>query len=1024
MLGNFARLCRLPRRVGYSTVRVPPPMQHKITSDGGLSMEAGFQPTSVEKGWYEWWKQEGFFQFNPKKNQTPFTMLIPPPNVTGKLHIGHALTLSIQDAVARYHRMCGRHVSWIPGTDHAGIGTQSLVEKKLKQEQGVTKHDLSRDEFMKELWEFKEQHGNAILNQLMRLGASVDWDRQFFTLDEGHSRAVVNAFIQLHRQKLIYRDVRIVNWCPALETAISDIEVEHASYEKPTFVSVPGFPNKLEIGVLYHVAYPVEGGELVVATSRPETILGDVALAVHPEDERYRHLIGTQAHHPLIPGRLLPIIGDAELVDPQLGTGVVKVTPAHDAADFACSQRNRLPPPPSILDTKGNIVANPHFPSLAGLHRFEARTRIVDLLDAGGYFRGKVASDKPTVVARCSRSGDIIEPWLRPQWFVRMTSMAELALRSTESLSFYPQDMAGEFKRWLLNIQDWCVSRQLVWGHRIPAYQAFCSADSEPAWHAKINQQWFAADSEKAAFDEIRHQLAPSSKEQVDAFISKVELRQDEDVLDTWFSSGLLPLSVAGWRKPGDVVEGYPSQLLETGSDILFFWVARMVMLCSHLAALPFEKVLLHPIIRDRNGRKMSKSVGNVIDPIHVIDGISLAQLQAPLASSLLPHAEVARSLQALASEFPNGIPACGVDALRFSLLSYLQQGRQINLNLDNVVSASHFANKLWNVVRFYLQKRGEIPPPLSSDLQAPRALSDRYLLSKTAQCIEECHAAMAGLELHRVPEAIRKLTVATICDTWVEFSRPALAKPEGSESLSVLGVVLDIVLRLSHPIMPFVSETLWHHLHYPHPPPTPSLMIAEYPTQSLLAKFKDPEAEAHFQLLVSVLHGARSLRQSNKISIKHPLDFKVVVQDLGSQDKPCHQLLPWLDSQGPVALYKPDIMRLSNMSSFSIEQQQQLPSTGFLQLLEASDQHSITLLATTHNSDQPALHANFNRLSTKLQKLKEKRDTLFLATSDANYSTRVPKRVQDINSHRLAEMDSDIASLQANLDQIAAFKH
>ncbi|KAI0219013.1 hypothetical protein L0F63_002754 [Massospora cicadina] len=986
---------------------------------GGLALEPGFQPAAVES----------FFEATSGAGGPPFTMLLPPPNVTGKLHIGHALTVAIQDAVARYHRMCGRRVSWIPGTDHAGIGTQSLVERKLKRERGLTRHHLTREAFLKELTQFKAHHSGAIFNQLARLGASVDWGRQFFTLDAAHSQAVTNAFVHLHRQNLIYRDARIVNWCPTLETAISDIEVEFETHETPAFVTVPGWA-QLEVGVVYHIAYPVEGGEIVVATTRPETVLGDVALAVHPLDGRYRHLIGTHAHHPLIPGCRLPIICDAELVDPHHGTGVVKVTPAHDAADFACSQRNGLSEPISFFDTRGHIVASPRWPALAGLHRFAARSRVLEALEASGRFRGKFPAPGPTRVARCSRSGDIIEPWLRPQWFIRMAGMARRTLGCAESgaLTFFPREMGREFKRWLGGIQDWCVSRQLVWGHRIPAYYARCEpgpgSGLGSTWYAQVHGQWFVADSERAALAEIRRQLEPGPEELMDTFLTRVKLTQDEDVLDTWFSSALLPLSVAGWRGPGSPLLGYPSQLLETGGDLLFFWVARMAMLCTHLHGLPFERVLLHPVIRDRFGRKMSKSLGNVIDPTHVIDGVSLEQLQAPLAAGLLPPAEASRCHQALANDFPEGIPACGVDALRFSLIDHLRD-HQINLNLESVVAARHFVNKLWNAVRFYLQRRGQSHPNTSlagssTGVGRPRSLPDRYLLSKAAGCIQECHAAMAAHELHRVTEAIRKLTVNTVCDAWIEFSRPALSSPGGAESVAYLGWVLDVILRLAHPIMPFVTETLWHHLHFPHPPGARALMVAAYPTESTFAGLKSPDAEASFQRLESILRGARSLRQTNGIHPKVPLDFQLIL--LEPHTGPTTQPSPWLDPQGPVHTYRAELMRQSNMASLDVKWAQSAPTSGLLLTLETSDRHPVILLATptVHGTDPTALDATLKRLTAKLLKLQRKREALLQTTHDPNYAARVPTQVQARNSDQLVEMDAELGSLRANLDRLA----
>lgn len=587
-------------------------------------MPKGYAPKAVEAAWYEWWESCGFFKADSSSEKDPFVMVIPPPNVTGSLHIGHALTNSIQDTVIRWRRMSGYNTLWVPGTDHAGIATQTVVEKKLARETGKSRHDLGREGFIDEVWKYVDDYGHRITNQLRRLGSSVDWTRQVFTMDDTRSNAVNEAFVQMYEKGLIYRDNRLVNWCCKLKTAVSDIEVDYIDVPKRMGVPVPGYDKPVEFGAITSFAYPYEdgSGEIVVATTRPETMLGDSAVAVHPEDDRYKHLVGKYLVHP-INGRKIPIIADAELVDPEFGTGAVKITPAHDPNDFATGKRHNLEFI-NILDDNGCLNSNGTGP-FAGQRRFDARITVVEHLKELGLFRG--VEDNPMRLGLCSRSKDVIEPVLKPQWWVSCEGMAAEACEAVrkKELEIVPQEYEATWFRWMENIRDWCISRQLWWGHRIPAYYiSFTGEESgSPGAPSENMKQWVVGRTQDDA-QKIAEEKYPGRQ---------FTLIQDEDVLDTWFSSGLFPFSVFGWPKESlDLEKFYPGALLETGHDILFFWVARMVMMAKTLTGkLPFKKVYLHALVRDAHGRKMSKSLGNVIDPISVIEGITLEQLHETL---------------------------------------------------------------------------------------------------------------------------------------------------------------------------------------------------------------------------------------------------------------------------------------------------------------------------------------------------------------------------------------------------------
>jgi valyl-tRNA synthetase len=692
-----------PEKAAKASTFVPDNTPFGEKKDCTKPMLPEYHPKSVEAAWYAWWEKKGFFKpdmdevlKNP--NAKKFMMVIPPPNVTGALHLGHALMLGIEDAITRWHRMSGHQTLWLPGCDHAGIATQSVVEKMIWKKERKTRHDYGREEFVKKVWEWKDEYGGKINNQFRRYGISVDWDRFAFTLDDTRATAVTEAFVRMYEKGLIYRDTRLVNWSCTLKTALSDLEVEHIELSGPTRLAVPGHdPNKkYEFGTLTHFAYKVKGSDetLTVATTRLETMLGDVAVAVHPNDDRYKHLVGKELEHPFIKDRKIVVITDETLVNMEFGTGAVKITPAHDPNDFQCGKRHGLEQI-NVFDEDGKINANGG-PEFEGLPRFDARVKVYQSLEKLGLIKGKTPN--PMRLGLCSKSNDIIEPYLKPQWYVDCKDMAARSVAAVRNgdLKIVPDSHEKTWYQWLENIQDWCVSRQLWWGHRIPVYLVKIAGVIDNPDGNK-NEHWVVGRTE----DEARANAA--KKFNVDA--SKIELSQDEDVLDTWFSSGLFPFSTCGWpNTESDDMKGFfPGDLLETGHDILFFWVARMVMMSLELTdKLPFHTVFLHPMVRDEEGGKMSKSKGNVIDPLEVIDSCSLETLLQKLYDSNLAESEIKKTVVQKTKEFPNGIPECGTDALRFSLLSYMIQSN-INLDVKRVVGYRNFCNKLWNINKFAL---------------------------------------------------------------------------------------------------------------------------------------------------------------------------------------------------------------------------------------------------------------------------------------------------------------------------------
>ncbi|XP_076309887.1 valyl-tRNA synthetase [Tachypleus tridentatus] len=831
-------------------------------------MPDAYSPKYVEAAWYSWWEKMGFFkpEYGGKSLERPnplgkFVMVIPPPNVTGNLHLGHALTNAIEDAVTRWHRMKGRTTLWNPGCDHAGIATQVVVEKKLWKEQQKTRHELGRERFLEEVWKWKNQKGHRIYEQLRLMGCSVDWDRATFTMDPKMCRAVTEAFVRLHDEGLIYRSYRLVNWSCTLRSAISDIEVDKLQLPGRTLLSVPGYKEKVEFGVLVFFAYIVEDSdeEIIVATTRIETMLGDTAIAVHPKDNRYTHVHGKFVVHPFC-NRRLPIVCD-EFVDMEFGTGAVKITPAHDHNDNEVGKRHNLPMV-NIMNDAGNICED--CGAFSGMKRFEARKAVLEALKEKGLYRD--TKDNPMVVPICNRSKDVVEPLLKVQWYINCTEMAQKAAQAVQDgeLKIIPELHVKTWYHWLENIRDWCISRQLWWGHRIPAYLVEISGQDKLPGAEMDNQYWVSGRTEEEALQKAAERFS------VDPH--KISLKQDEDVLDTWFSSGLFPFAIFGWPESTlDLQTFYPGTLLETGYDILFFWVARMVMLGTKLMGrLPFKEVFLHSIVRDAHGRKMSKSLGNVIDPIDVIHGISLEGLNKMLNDSNLDQKELEKAKQGQKSDYPNGIPECGTDALRFALCAYTAQGRDINLDINRVEGYRHFCNKLWNAVKFGLLYLGKSFKPVSDfQLTGGEQPMDRWILSRMTAAVEQCNQGFETYDFQTATTACYNFWLYELCDVYLESLKPIF---QGGDPLvinicqQVLYTCLHVGLSLISPFMPFVSEELFQRLPRRLEKSEPSICVTPYPEPKMYP-WRDEQLEKDVDFIQDVVHKIRSLRSDYNLA-------------------------------------------------------------------------------------------------------------------------------------------------------------
>ena len=782
-------------------------------------MDKTFQPANIETRWYQEWEDKGYF--GPQGGEQAYSIMIPPPNVTGSLHMGHGFQEAIMDALIRYHRMSGYNTLWQAGTDHAGIATQMVVERQLES-QGINRHDLGREKFIEKIWEWKEKSGGAITQQMRRLGASLDWSRERFTMDPGLSAAVQEVFIRLYREGLIYRGQRLVNWDPALHTAISDLEVI----------------SEEEQGHMWHFNYPLASGQghLTVATTRPETMLGDCAVAVHPEDERYADLIGRSVMLPLC-DREIPIIAD-DYVDREFGTGCVKITPAHDFNDYEMGRRHGLP----IINILNDDAAiNDTAPKpYRGLDRLEARQRVVADMDALGLL-DKVA-DHTLSVPRGDRSGVVIEPYLTDQWYVDAKKMATPAIAAVENgdIQFVPKQWENTYFAWMRDIQDWCISRQLWWGHRIPAWY---DADGN----------FYVGESEEAVRKE-------------NTLGDEIILRQDEDVLDTWFSSALWTFSTLGWPdETEELATFHPSSVLVTGFDIIFFWVARMIMMTLHLRQeVPFHTVYIHGLVRDSDGQKMSKSKGNVIDPIDLIDGIELEELILKRTSGMMQPQLATKIEKSTRRQFPNGIESYGTDALRFTYYSLASTGRDIKFDIGRIEGYRNFCNKIWNAARYVLMNCENEDCGTKNDLTVELSLADRWIISKVQETTAEVTRAVANYRFDMASQALYEFIWNEYCDWYLELSKSVLwdddASPEAQRGTrQTLIRVLEIWLRLLHPMMPFITEEIWQLVGSLAGKSGPTIMLQPYPEPN--EHDIDLRANEDIEWLKVVIEGVRNIR-------------------------------------------------------------------------------------------------------------------------------------------------------------------
>lgn len=929
-------------------------------------MDKTYQPQAIEQSWYKTWEDAGYFKpqgTQDKKGNASaddsYCIMIPPPNVTGSLHMGHGFQEAIMDALVRHQRMKGKNTLWQVGTDHAGIATQMVVERLLNAE-GVTRHDLGREKFIEKVWEWKEESGGNITRQLRRLGASPDWSRERFTMDEGFYTAVQEVFVQLYEDDLIYRGKRLVNWDPKLHTAISDLEVI----------------SEEEKGFLWHFRYPLTSGEghLVVATTRPETMLGDSAVAVHPDDERYQHLIGQTITLPLV-GREIPIIAD-DYVDPEFGTGCVKITPAHDFNDYEMGQRHNLPLI-NILDDDANI--HPDAPeAYRGLERFAARKQIVADLDALGLL-DKI-DDHVLKVPRGDRSGVVIEPYLTNQWYVRTQPLAEEAIAKVEdgSIQFVPNQYENMYFSWMRDIQDWCISRQLWWGHRIPA------------WYDEAGKVYVGRNEAEVR---EKHQLG-----------DEVILKQDDDVLDTWFSSGLWTFGTLGWpEKTPELETFHPTDVLVTGFDIIFFWVARMIMLTLHFRKeVPFKTVYVHGLVRDSSGQKMSKSKGNVLDPIDLIDGIDLENLVTKRTTGLMNPKAAAKIEKSTRKEFSDGINPYGTDALRYTYYSLASTGRDINFDVGRIEGFRNFCNKIWNAARYVLMNCEDQDCGLGNDA-IELSIADRWIISRLQQAEQSVEEGLTTYRLDLASQALYDFIWNEYCGWYLELSKPVLsdgtataAQQRGTRHTLIR--VLETTLRLAHPLMPYITEEIWQRVRDLAGASGDTIMLAPYPVAD--ASKIDEQAIDDIEWVKNIIIGVRKIRDDMQISpsIKLPLYFAN-----GDQH---------------------DAQRLSENKTFLIS----LAGLEDIHWLEANEEAPMSATALVGHMEILVPMAGFidkeaeiARLNKEIEKLNKESARISGKLNNASFVDKAPEAVVNKEKEKLADYNAAREKLQGQVEKIQA---
>ena len=977
--------------------------QHQI-AQALTSLENAYNPSDVENGMYQVWEDKGYFQPSYDKQQS-FSIALPPPNVTGSLHMGHGFNNAIMDTLTRYHRMLGENTLWQPGTDHAGIATQMVVERQLNA-QGIKRHDLGREKFLEKIWEWKAESGGNITRQIRRLGSSVDWSRERFTMDDGLSNAVKEVFVRLYQDGLIYRGKRLVNWDTKLQTALSDLEVE----------------NHDEKGSLWHFRYyltdknaKTQDGKnyLVVATTRPETLLGDTAVAVNPEDARYQHLIGQTVTLP-ITGRIVPIVGDDKAVDMEFGTGCVKITPAHDFNDYETGKRHNLPMI-NIFDNSANILPEMQIftdlqtkePQLettpseyAGLERFAARKKMVEQSEAEGWLEEIKPHDLK--VPKGDRSNTIVEPWLTDQWYVSIEKLAKPAIEAVEDgrTEFVPAQYKNMYMAWMRDIQDWCISRQLWWGHRIPA------------WYDDEGNIYVGRDEAEVR---QKHHLADS-----------LALRQDSDVLDTWFSSALWTFSTLDWTGElnfDDYSQAlktfHPTSVLVTGFDIIFFWVARMMMMTLYFIKdkdgnpqVPFKTVYVHGLVRDGQGQKMSKSKGNVLDPIDLIDGIDLETLVAKRTTGLMNPKDAQKIEKATRKEFADGIPAFGTDALRFTFTSLASTGRDINFDLKRIEGNRNFCNKIWNATRFVLMncvdKDGNA---LNIDKTANTELwelPEQWIMSRLNSTVKAIHEHMSQYRFDLVSQDIYEFIWNEYCDWYVELAKSSL----NDESVSaerkaqiryVLLNCLEVAMRFTHPIMPYITESIWQTIApIIDKKATDSIMTAAFPTadDSLISL----QTEHDMTWLQALIGAIRNIRGEMKLG--NAVRLPVLLDNISDEET---ARLSRIENQFK-SLAKVDTLTIVNAGDGADKE---------LPLSSSSMVGQLKVLVPMKGLIDPT--AELNRLAKAQEKLTKQAESLRSKLSNEAFVSKAPANVVESEKAKLAEMDTQLAEMHKQIEQLKA---